>query len=146
MNLLMWSFLYLKKEGMVMCIFCDIANKKLESNVVYEDDVVIAFLDNDPINEGHILVVPKIHKSTIEEIPLLVLTETMNVLQKISAALKKVYSAEGYSIMQNGGNCCDYEHFHMHVFPRFENDGFGWKDSDRPSDYSEVVAEKLRKA
>ena len=44
-----------------MCIFCDIANKKLETNIVYEDETVMVFLDNDPINEGHVLLIPKEH-------------------------------------------------------------------------------------
>ena len=44
-----------------MCIFCDVANKKLETNIVYEDEMVMVFLDSDPINEGHILLIPKEH-------------------------------------------------------------------------------------
>ena len=118
----------------------------MDSFIVYESSNIIAFLDIDPINEGHILVVPKIHKSTIEEIPLLVLTETMNVLQKISAALKKVYSAEGYSIMQNGGEFCDFGHTHFHIFPRYKNDGFGWNYSDNEYESSSNVAERIKKA
>ena len=128
------------------CPFCKIIEKQVDSFIVYESSNVITFLDIDPINEGHILVVPKIHKSTIEEIPLLVLTETMNVLQKICAALKKVYSAEGYSIMQNGGEFCDFGHTHFHIFPRYKNDGFGWNYSDNEYESSSNVAEKIRKA
>ena len=61
MNLLVWSFLIhiFKERRDSMCIFCDIANKKLETNIVYEDEMVMAFLDSDPINEGHILLIPK---------------------------------------------------------------------------------------
>lgn len=46
--------------------------------------------------------------------------------------------------MQDGGKCCDYGHFHMHIFPRFDGDGFGWTDSYRPSEYSQRVASVLR--
>ena len=128
------------------CPFCAIINKETESNIVYETENVIAFLDIDPINEGHILVVPKIHTATIREIPLPVLTETMDVLQRISIAIEDVYKNKGYTIMQNGGDFCDFEHAHFHIFPRYENDGFGWKYSDLTFDSSDKTAEKVRTA
>ena len=107
---------------------------------------MIAFLDIDPINEGHILVVPKIHKAAIHEIPLPVLTETMNILQKISIAIIEVYQNKGYSIMQNGGDFCDFGHAHFHIFPRYENDGFGWIYPEGSFEASKKVAEKIRVA
>ena len=128
-----------------MCDFCKIIDKELAAFVVCETDKNIAFLDYEPINEGHVLIVPKIHTDSIVNIPDDVLMDMNEIIRKMVCAYQKVYGAEGYSIMQNGGNCCDYGHFHMSVFPRFENDGFGWTDSDRRSDYSEAVAENLRK-
>ena len=128
-----------------MCIFCDIANKKLETNIVYEDEVVMAFLDCDPINVGHILVIPKEHYCDIDEMPVEVLNHLMEVSKRLVIAVKKVYQPDGYSIMQNGGVFNDIGHFHLHVFPRYENDGFGWTCSDEVFAHSEEVAERLRK-
>ena len=127
-----------------MCIFCDIANKKLETNIVYEDETVMAFLDNDPINEGHVLLIPKEHYLDVDELPSDVLCHLMNVSQKIVIAIKKVYLPDGYSIMQNGGAFNDIGHYHMHIFPRYENDEFDWKFSAEAFEHSEIVAERLK--
>lgn len=96
----MWSFLYSKERRDSMCVFCDIANKKLEKNIVYEDDMVMAFLDSDPINEGHILLIPKEHYCDIDEIPAEVLGHLMEVSKRLVIAIKKTYQPDGYSIMQ----------------------------------------------
>lgn len=50
-----------------------------------------------------------------------------------------------YSIMQNGGQFCDFGHFHLHLFPRYLNDGFGWTYPKGPFEYSQKVAERIRK-
>jgi len=81
-----------------MCIFCDIANKKLETNIVYEDEMVMAFLDNDPINTGHVLVITKEHYCDIDEMPIEVLNHLMEVSKRLVIAIKKVYQPDGYSI------------------------------------------------
>ena len=128
------------------CPFCKIVNKQAEAYVIYESENVIAFLDIDPINEGHVLIIPKIHETSINKIPLVVLTEILEVAQKVVAALKEVYSIDGYSIMQNGGEFCDFGHGHFHVFPRYKDDGFGWKYPEGAFEYSAKVAEQLRNA
>lgn len=128
------------------CPFCKVIEKKQDAYIIYESENVIAFLDFDPINEGHILVVPKLHEASIDNMPLHLLTEIMELLQRIIPALKKVYKIDGYSIMQNGGDFCDFGHGHFHVFPRYKNDGFGWKYPEGTFEYSEAVAEKIRQA
>ena len=120
--------------------------RKNDAFVVYETDKNIAFLDYEPINEVHVLIVPKIHTDSSVNIPNDFLMDMNEIIRKMVCVYQKVYNAEGYSIMQNGGSCCDYGHFHMHVFSRFDNDGFGWIESEKPSDYSEKIAEKLRRA
>ncbi len=79
----------------------------------------------------------------------------MNAATLLSIALKKHYSPDGISMMQNGGYFNDVNHYHMHVFPRYKNDGFGWIDPNCPkkttSTYSQVasylkkIIEKLSK-
>ena len=129
-----------------MCVFCDIINKKEAAHIVYEDKNLISFLDIEPINEGHILVVPKMHVDSVDKISDDVLSDIMKVIKKITLALKEVYGNEGYSIMQNGGKYCDFGHAHFHVFPRYDNDGFSWTDSGKTFEYSKNVAEKIAKA
>lgn len=106
------------------CIFC--CKEQLTTDIVYEDDTVLAFMDMDPVNTGHVLLITKEHYLDVDEIPDEQLAHLMVVSKKIVAALKKIYKPDGYSIMQNGGKFNDVGHYHLHIFPRYEKDGFGW--------------------
>lgn len=128
------------------CTFCKIANKEIESNIVYESNNIITFLDIDPINEGHILIVPKEHYLDIEELPADILNEIMELSQRIVKALKETYKPDGYSIMQNGGKFNDIGHFHLHIFPRYINDGFGWTCNEKEIHVSQEIVKHIRKA
>lgn len=74
---------------MMECIFCH--KEKLVTDIVYEDDMVMAFMDMDPINEGHVLLVPKNHYLDVDEMPDEILTHLMLVSKKIVAVLKEIY-------------------------------------------------------
>lgn len=126
------------------CIFCDIIHSKIEAHIVYEDDVVIVFLDNDPINNGHVLVVPKTHKIDIDDLSDIELHRITEVSKLLVKALKQAYNIDGYSIMQNGGEFNEIGHFHMHVFPRYKSDGFGWKDNKIVEKPKDNIAVELR--
>lgn len=126
-----------------MCIFCDIAKHTLDANIVYEDDLITAFLDSNPINEGHILIVPKKHYLDIDEIPEEITSHITFIAKKIVTTLKNIYRPDGYSIMQNGGIFNDIGHFHLHIFPRYSDDGFDWIDNKKEAEYSKKVAEKI---
>ena len=128
-----------------MCEFCKIINRQQPAYIVYEDKKLISFLDIEPANEGHVLVVPKEHTDSIDKLPEYTLMDIMAVLRKIVIIFRKIYGNDGYSIMQNGGKCCDFGHIHFHVFPRYENDGFGFIYPEGNFEYSAAVAEKLRK-
>lgn len=127
------------------CVFCKIINKECESKIIYETESIMSFLDIDPINEGHVLIIPKMHVDSIEKVPLNVLNEMLVLARKIVSTYKKIYHIKGYSIMQNGGEFCDFGHFHLHIFPRYSKDGFGWTYPEGPFEYSEDVANKIRK-
>ncbi|MBO5208373.1 MAG: HIT family protein [Lachnospiraceae bacterium] len=129
-----------------MCIFCDIANRKMETQIVYEDELVMAFLDHEPINEGHILLIPKKHYLDVEELPKETLHHLMDISQKLVTAIKKEYRPDGYSIMQNGGAFNDIGHYHLHIFPRYSNDGFGWNSSEKQFEHSQNAADAIRDA
>ena len=127
------------------CIFCKNTNKEIESNIVYENNNIIAFLDADPINEGHILIVPKKHYLDIEGLPAEILNEIMELSQRIVKVLKMIYNPNGYSIMQNGGEFNDIGHFHLHIFPRYQNDGFGWISNENKIIVSKEIANKIKR-
>lgn len=125
------------------CDFCKITNKEKKCFLIYESDNLMSFLDIDPINEGHVLIIPKIHRSSIDEIPLFILNEMIKLSQKIVSALTQIYKVDGYSIMQNGGEFCEYGHFHLHIFPRYRNDGFAWTYPQEAGRYSLNIAQKI---
>ena len=83
------------------CVFCH--KERLITDIIYEDEMVMAFMDMDPINEGHVLLVPKEHYLDVDEIPDEILSHLMIISKKIVSVLKEIYRPNGYSIMQNGG-------------------------------------------
>lgn len=108
------------------CIFCEIVQGKLDANIIYEDDLILAFMDIDPINIGHILLVTKVHKLDVDELTEEEFKRIMDVSKLLVRVIKNKFNLDGYSIMQNGGMFNDIGHYHLHVFPRYRNDGFGW--------------------
>jgi diadenosine tetraphosphate (Ap4A) HIT family hydrolase len=120
-----------QKKGMIImdsndCVFCKIIRKEEPSNIIYEDELVCCFLDIDPINEGHILIVPKQHHSDIDYLDNETLLRITKLSVKFVSVIKKEYNPDGYTIMQNGGIFADFGHYHLHVFPRYDDDEFGW--------------------
>ena len=126
------------------CIFCKIVKGELPSNLVHEDDLIMCFLTIEPINEGHVLIIPKNHYLDTDEIPTEIVSSMMVLSKKIVKVIKEKYSPDGYSIMQNGGEFNDIGHYHMHVFPRYKGDGFGWTFSDKKHDFSQGIARELK--
>ncbi len=107
------------------CIFCKIVKKQLPSNIVYEDENFLAFLDINPVNKGHTLVIPKKHKKHLLEENDETLQEYLKVVKKVALAVKKATNAGGINIMNNIEKTAGQVifHTHIHIVPRFENDG-----------------------
>ena len=138
---------------MSACIFCDIVARRAPASIVYEDDVVIAFMDLFPINPGHTLVVPKQHFAHATELDDAIAARMMAVARDISAAIyRSPVRSEGVNITLADGAAAGQEvpHAHLHVIPRFRGDGFhctragGLRQASR--DQLEEKAEILRKA
>lgn len=127
---------------MLECVFCH--KDRIVTDFVYEDEIVMAFMDMEPINEGHILLVPKEHYLDVDEIPDEVLAHLTIVSKKIVSALKETYKLDGYSIMQNGGVFNDVGHYHLHIFPRYVGDGFGWTYGNENKNVNAEIAKRIR--
>ena len=127
-----------------MCVFCDIIEHKVDAKIVYESEKVIAILDIEPISDGHVLVIPKIHVDSISKVSNEYLIEVLETARNIVNVFEKDYQHSGYSIMQNGGECCDFGHFHLHVFPRVKGDGFGWTYPDAGGRCTDDIASDIR--
>jgi histidine triad (HIT) family protein len=85
------------------CVFCQIIRKEATASKVYEDEQVVAFLSNRPVNVGHTLVAPKKHYKNIYEIPEKEAAYLFKIVQKIARAVKDATGIEGIRIVQNNG-------------------------------------------
>lgn len=101
------------------CIFCKIINGEIPSYKVYEDDIVVSFLDINPMSIGHTLIIPKKHYKDLEDID----DETLNHIMKISKILKKKLeeklNCDGLTIIQNNGDVQEVKHYHLHLKPYY---------------------------
>lgn len=119
---------------MADCVFCKIIERIYDSSNIYEDDDVIAFMDIQPVNEGHILVIPKKHIELIADLDDEIAAKMFIVAGKINKALRKSdLKLEGINYFLADGEAAGQEvfHTHLHIFPRFENDGFGLRFNEK---------------
>ena len=134
---------------MKTCVFCKIISGEIPSSKLYEDDLVFAFLDIAPINYGHLLVIPKVHHTSVATIPENVAGRMMNVGTKLGVAAKRVLDLEGFNLHLAEGACAGQVvmHAHLHVIPRGVEDGFhwGWRQLKYESDAQRnEIAEKIK--
>ncbi len=110
------------------CIFCNIAERNSEAEIVFENDNIISFLDIQPINYGHTLVIPKRHFDNFLTIPPEELIHLINATQYIAGAVKRSVNADGFNVISNNGDSAGQSiyHFHFHIIPRF-NEDFNFK-------------------
>lgn len=129
------------------CIFCKIIKKEIPATLIYENNNAIAFLDIAPINPGHTLVVSKQHFETLDKAPDAVLADMMAATKKVAAAVEKAVNADGANIIINNKKAAGQlvSHLHLHIIPRFENDGLKhWPGKKYKEGEAEQVAEKIR--
>ena len=107
------------------CIFCKIANGEIPSATVYEDETFRAILDLSPAAKGHTLILPKAHAANLFELPDETAAKALMLAKKLGAVLKEGLHADGLNVVQNNGEAAGQTvlHFHMHLIPRYENDG-----------------------
>ena len=108
-----------------MCIFCEIANGNIPSYKIYEDDKCLAFLDISQTTIGHTLVVPKQHFDDIFSIDSDYAKHIFDVVRKLSINIKEKLGIKAVNILNNSGELAGQtvKHFHIHIIPRYENDG-----------------------
>lgn len=110
------------------CLFCKIVKGEIPSYTVYEDEKVKVFLDINPNNDGHLLVIPKEHKANLYEMDDETLLYMLNVIRtKLATLLKDKLAIDGLTISQNNDYGQEVKHFHIHLIPRYKNDKFPLK-------------------
>jgi len=111
------------------CLGCRIANGiEPNLNIIYENELITCVLDIAPFNEGHILILSKKHYLDVDDIDQETAYSIMDASRMLSSVLKRLFKPDGISICQNGGKFNDLTHYHMHLIPRYDGDGFSWSE------------------
>ncbi len=108
------------------CIFCDLIRGAAEVSICYEDSTAIAFMDIQPVNAGHVLVVPREHYEVLQDIPKAVGVHLYTVATKLIPVVQTASGASDMNIVVNSGQAAGQNvmHYHIHLIPRREGDGF----------------------
>lgn len=107
------------------CIFCKIIEGQIPSEKVYEDEKTFAFMDINPLNDGHVLIIPKTHAATVDTIEESDFLAVMATTHKLAAAVKKALQPDGMNLLQLNGKAANQmvPHLHVHIVPRWSGDG-----------------------
>lgn len=131
------------------CIFCKLANGDIPTNVVYEDDDFTVIMDAAPATKGHSLILPKNHYANIFELDEEIAGKTFKLAKKLAGVMTEKLSCDGFNIVQNNGETAGQTvfHFHMHLIPRYENDGqkILWDPTNPSKEEQAEILEKLTK-
>lgn len=130
-----------------MCLFCSIVAGDIPAEKIYEDEHTLAFLDIAPVNPGHILVIPKTHATNIFDIDAEIFSHVMNTVHALAPKIKKVTGADGINIAINNEKASGQVvfHLHVHIIPRFENDGRTvWHGNEAKPEELKEMGENLR--
>jgi len=129
------------------CLFCKIIRGEIPSHKVYEDEEVLAFLDIEPINPGHTLVIPKEHCPTLLDVPEALACKLLTVTQKLTNRILKAVESDSFNLYLNNGEKSGrlVDHFHWHIIPRFEGDGYElWHGKKYGDGEAEEVLKKIK--
>lgn len=134
--------------GVNDCLFCKMAAGQIPVAKIYEDDVVLSFLDIGPVSDGHTLVIPKQHFEKLHDCPPGLLGEVASRLSKITKAVVGAMKADGYNVLCNNGRAAGQlvEHLHFHIIPRNSGDGIfnRWPAYKYEKGQIEQIALKIR--
>ena len=106
-----------------MCLFCEVVERKVPAEVVYEDGNSLAFLDHRPLFVGHTLLIPKEHHETLSDLPSQLVEPLFATAQTIARAVQSAFDAQGTFVAMNNIVSQSVPHLHIHVVPRRRKDG-----------------------
>ncbi len=130
------------------CIFCKIIGKEIPSKMIYEDSDFYAMLDIAPATKGHVLILPKEHAVTLEDLSDDKAAKILVLAKKIIKAMKEVHGFSDYNIIQNNGRIAGQtvSHYHLHLIPRYSVDEIGlWVPHEDDPSVTDELAEAVRK-
>lgn len=107
------------------CIFCKIIAGEIPSHTLFEDEDFKVILDAGPATKGHALILPKDHYANLYELPEDKAADVIRLAKKMMTVMTDKLHCDGFNIIQNNGEVAGQTvfHFHMHLIPRYKNDG-----------------------
>ena len=133
------------------CLFCKIVRGEMQAEKIYENDFLLAFLDVNPSSKGHTLLIPKEHITNLEDVNDELLGKIFSGVKEVMKMIKRAINCDGFTIGINQGECAGARvpHLHIHIIPRFVNDGGGMVQmvvKNPPQEDLTTIAEKTRAA
>jgi histidine triad (HIT) family protein len=133
---------------MTDCVFCKIRDGQIPSLKIYEDAATLAFMDINPLNSGHCLVITKTHAPNLFEAPVEDLQAAIATAQRVAQAIREGLKPDGLNMLQANGVAAFQSvlHFHLHLIPRWTGDGkgFDWKLVPGSREQIMKVGERIR--
>jgi histidine triad (HIT) family protein len=130
------------------CVFCRLRDGAIPSVRLHEDERTIAFMDINPLTEGHCLVIPRVHAATVFEVGAPDLQAVIATVQRVAVALREALRPDGLNILQANGAAAfqSVPHLHFHLVPRWAGDGKGFDWPLVPGDRGRIqaAAERIR--
>ena len=106
-----------------VCVFCDVVEGRVPAEIVYEDDVSLAFLDHRPLFPGHTLLVPREHHETLSDLPLHLVEPYFAATRLLAGVVRAAMGAQGSFVAINNVVSQSVPHLHVHIVPRNRKDG-----------------------
>ena len=132
------------------CVFCKIRDGQIPATRIYDDERTMVIMDINPINSGHCLVIPKAHAATVWEAEPTDLQAAITTARKVALSIRDTLKPAGLNMLQANGPAAfqSVPHYHLHLIPRWENDGKGFDWTLVPGDRAHIqsVGERLRQA
>ena len=128
------------------CVFCAIAANEIPSFKVYEDDLVLAYLDINPFSKGHTLVIPKEHSSGLLDTQEETLAALVARVKKVASHLKATLPCDGFNILQNNGEAAGQTvmHIHFHIVPRYGKEEISFVSQKGDMAELKALADRIR--
>ena len=128
------------------CVFCAIAAGEIPSFKIYEDELVLAYLDINPFSRGHTLVIPKEHSSGLLDTPERTLSEVIARVKKVAGHLMETIPCDGFNILQNNGEAAGQTvmHLHFHIGPRYGKEAIEFTSHKGDMDELKALAGRIK--
>ena len=128
------------------CVFCAIAAGEIPSFKVYEDDIVLAYLDINPFTKGHVLVIPKEHTEGLLDTPDATLAAVISRAKQVAARIQEALPRDGFNILQTNVEAAGQtvKHVHFHIVPRYGMEPISFENHKGDMEALKALAERIR--